>query len=81
MNGYELTEQIRGLSQFANLPIIAVTSLAGEEDIQRGLQAGITKYLVKLDREMLTATVMQYLKTVKPSLSGISNGEPYGRYN
>jgi len=57
MNGYELTKQIRSDARFSSLPIIAVTSLAGEEDVERGRQAGLTNYLVKLDREKLLEAI------------------------
>jgi two-component system chemotaxis sensor kinase CheA len=57
MNGIELTRRIRQEPRFESLPIIAVSSLAGEEDIRLGRQAGISEYHVKLDREQLLATV------------------------
>lgn len=62
MNGYELTEHIRADQRFLTLPVIAVTSLAGEEDMQRGLAAGVTEYHVKLDRDMLLTTVARYIQ-------------------
>jgi two-component system chemotaxis sensor kinase CheA len=43
------------------MPIIAVTSLAGEDDIQRGKQIGINEYHIKLDREQLMASVARLL--------------------
>ena len=43
------------------LPIIAVTSLAGEEDAARGYAAGISEYQVKLDRDRLLASVLARL--------------------
>ena len=38
------------------LPIIALTSLAGEDDIAKGKAAGIDDYQVKLDRDRLTGS-------------------------
>jgi two-component system chemotaxis sensor kinase CheA len=61
MNGYELTEHIRADGRVGAIPVIAVTSLAGEEDMQRGLTAGVTEYHVKLDRDMLLTTVARYI--------------------
>ncbi len=63
VNGLELAQRIRGERRFANLPIIAVSSLAGDEDIRRGRQAGINEYHIKLDREQLMATMARLLKT------------------
>ncbi len=61
MNGLELTRELRKDVKFSGLPIIAVTSLAGESDKQRGIEAGIDKYLVKLNREEIVDALHQYL--------------------
>ena len=57
MNGYELTKKVRGDARFRGLPVIAVTSLAGDEDVARGREAGVDNYLVKLDREKLLTAI------------------------
>ena len=62
MNGFELTQTIRADSRFANLPIIALTTLAGEEDVARGKAVGIDEYHIKLDKERLMAAVHNYMK-------------------
>jgi two-component system chemotaxis sensor kinase CheA len=62
MSGLELAQTIRSDSRWSHVPIIAVTSLAGEEDVQRGRQIGIDEYHVKLDREQLLASVARLLK-------------------
>jgi two-component system chemotaxis sensor kinase CheA len=61
MNGYELTRQVRADARFSHLPVVAVTSLAGEEDIQRGQEAGVNCYQIKLDREELVSTVQELI--------------------
>ena len=61
LDGFGLARNIRGDQRFAHLPIIAVTSLAGEDDAARGKEAGIDNYQVKLDREKLLAAVYEYL--------------------
>jgi two-component system, chemotaxis family, sensor kinase CheA len=53
MTGLELATRIKGDSRFAHLPIIGLTSLAGEDDIARGKAAGIDDYQIKLDRDRL----------------------------
>jgi len=65
MNGFELSRKIKDDPRFNYLPIIALTSLAGEEDVQRGMEAGIDDYQIKLDRERLMASVANYLQTNK----------------
>lgn len=62
MNGFELTETIRKDSRFAKIPIIALTTLAGEEDIAKGKAVGIDEYHIKLDKEKLMASVHHYVK-------------------
>jgi two-component system, chemotaxis family, sensor kinase CheA len=56
LTGLELTQRIRSEERFGKLPIIALSSLAAEEDVARGRAAGVSDYLVKLDRdEMLSS--------------------------
>jgi two-component system chemotaxis sensor kinase CheA len=57
LTGLGLAARIRADARTARLPIIAVTSLASEEDTARGLAAGVNEYQVKLDRDMLLASV------------------------
>jgi two-component system chemotaxis sensor kinase CheA len=63
MNGFELSRRIKDNPELEHLPIIALTSLASEEDVQRGMASGIDDYQIKLDRERLLASVSNYLKT------------------
>jgi len=65
LNGFELSERIRHSDAFSHLPIIALTSLAGEEDVRRGREAGITDYQVKMDRDRLLASVARLLKDAR----------------
>jgi two-component system chemotaxis sensor kinase CheA len=61
LNGLQLAHRIRVDQRTAQLPVIAVSSLAGEEDIARGKAAGVSEYQFKLDREKLLASVHAYL--------------------
>lgn len=61
LDGYELSEKIRKDKRFADLPIIALTTMAGEEDVARGEAVGIDDYQIKLDREKLMRSVHDYL--------------------
>ena len=61
LNGLDFARRIRADDRTASLPIIAVTSLAGSEDVARGKEAGIDHYQVKLDREQLLERVTQIL--------------------
>ena len=64
MDGFELTETIRKDSRFANIPVIALTTLAGEEDVAKGKAVGVNEYHIKLDKEKLMASVHHYVKQV-----------------
>ncbi len=57
MDGRELASRIKDDPDLQRIPVIAVTSLAGESDRQLGLQSGIDEYQIKLDRENLMASV------------------------
>ena len=61
MDGLELTEEIRSNPAHSKLPVIAVTSVSGEEAERRGKAAGIDEYLIKLDREKILKTLSKYL--------------------
>jgi two-component system, chemotaxis family, sensor kinase CheA len=47
MDGFELAAQLRGLEQFAQLPIIVVSTRDRPEDRLRGLKVGADAYLTK----------------------------------
>ena len=66
MDGLEMTRRIRADGRFAALPIIAVTSISGELAERRGREAGLTEYLIKLDREQLVERADHFLKSALP---------------
>jgi two-component system chemotaxis sensor kinase CheA len=57
MNGLELCKKIRNDSRYESIPVIALTSLASEDDEARGKDAGVTEYQVKLDRDRLIDSI------------------------
>ncbi len=63
MDGLALTRRIRADKRFSELPIVALTSLAAEEDIARGMAAGVTEYQVKLNKDDLADTLRKRLPT------------------
>lgn len=62
LDGLGVTRNIRADSRFAGMPIIAITSLAGEDDQAKGKAAGVDDYQIKLDREKLLAGVKKLLE-------------------
>ncbi|MFZ5952559.1 MAG: chemotaxis protein CheW [Candidatus Rifleibacteriota bacterium] len=61
LNGLGLARNIRADKRFAEMPVIGLTSLAGEEDIEQGKAAGITDYQIKLDRDQLLESLRRNL--------------------
>jgi two-component system chemotaxis sensor kinase CheA len=59
MDGYEMVRQIRSEPKWSNLRIIGLSSLAGDEDVQKGLDVGMDRYLIKLDRAGLIETIWE----------------------
>ena len=62
MDGFTLAQNIRQDKRFSMTPIIALTSLAGDEDVARGKAVGIDDYQVKLDKERLLQAIYEWLK-------------------
>lgn len=62
MDGFELSRRIRQDKRFSLMPIVALTSLAGDEDVARGKAVGIDDYQVKLDKERLLQSIYEWLK-------------------
>ena len=68
MDGFQLTSNIKKDPTLRKIPVIALTSLASDEDRKRGDDAGIDEYQVKLDREKVM-TAVQSLLNLSPSRS------------
>jgi two-component system chemotaxis sensor kinase CheA len=68
LDGLSLTRRIRAEATLAHLPVVTLTSLSGEDDIARGLAAGVTRYLIKLNRDQLLDTVRTLLHA-RPALA------------
>jgi two-component system chemotaxis sensor kinase CheA len=63
LDGFALTEAIRGSKRFRDLPVILLTALETERDKARGLAVGADAYLVKsaFDQKNLIETITQLL--------------------
>jgi two-component system chemotaxis sensor kinase CheA len=59
MDGFSLTEHVRASPKLARTPVVLVTSLEGERDRLRGLEAGASAYLGKsaFDHRVLLETI------------------------
>jgi two-component system chemotaxis sensor kinase CheA len=62
MDGYELTRALRAMPEYANVPIVMVTSMGERIDRVRGFDAGIDEYITKPhDRTQLLRVVRKLL--------------------
>jgi two-component system chemotaxis sensor kinase CheA len=62
LDGFGLTKKIKSHPAFMHLPVIALTTLAGDEDIAMGKKVGIDDYQIKLDREKLMNSIHAFLQ-------------------
>jgi two-component system chemotaxis sensor kinase CheA len=63
MNGFNLTEKIRGDKKLAELPVVLVTALGSREDRERGIDVGANAYIVKssFDQSNLLETLRRLI--------------------
>ncbi|RME86507.1 MAG: hybrid sensor histidine kinase/response regulator, partial [Planctomycetota bacterium] len=68
MDGFEFTKALRQNPEYKDIPIIIVSSLAREEDRQKGLEAGANAYIVKsgYDQRELLKRVQIFLGEGQP---------------
>ena len=65
MGGLELTKAVRSDPNFANIPILMVTTRAMKEDVLEALQARVNNYIVKpFTPQILKEKIEQILKTL-----------------
>lgn len=79
MTGLQLCRHLKDNPTLGTLPVIALTTLAGDDDVQRGFDAGVDEYQIKMDREQLLLAVRRLLnqRTVatKPSAPALATAE------
>ena len=47
VDGWEIIEQIKAMEEFKDLPIIILSNLSQKSDVEKGLNLGAVKYLIK----------------------------------
>jgi two-component system chemotaxis sensor kinase CheA len=57
IDGLELTKLIRARHDLRDFPIVALSTKFKQVDIDRGAEAGVTKYIEKLNRDELLANI------------------------
>lgn len=61
MNGFQFAEKVRSGTGWQTTPMVALSSHATPQDVDRGRQAGFSRYVAKFDRETLLNTLSQTL--------------------
>jgi two-component system chemotaxis sensor kinase CheA len=61
MNGFEFAEAVRSKARLASIPLIALSSHASPQDLERGRLVGFDDYIAKFDRDSLLATLSSTL--------------------
>ncbi len=62
MDGFELLKALRDDKEYAQVPVIILTSLTSEQDIDTGMKLGANSYLVKpFDQKRLQYELSKYL--------------------
>jgi two-component system chemotaxis sensor kinase CheA len=59
MDGFEFTLALRGDPRFADLPVIALSSVVSAEAVERGREVGFHDYVAKFDRQGLIAALKE----------------------
>lgn len=61
MDGFEFAEKVKAGGNWQNTPMVALSSHATPQDINRGMEVGYSKYVAKFDRDTLLNTISQTL--------------------
>jgi len=59
MSGFELAHRLKQDSRWTDIPLVALSAHASDQDLDRGRQAGFTDYVAKFDREGLLQTLAE----------------------
>jgi two-component system chemotaxis sensor kinase CheA len=68
LDGFGFTRLIKADKKYSHLPVIAVSSLAGKEDIKKAKESGVDEYQIKLDRKKLLDCIKHYIGKDEPIL-------------
>jgi len=78
MDGYELTSTVKADPKMKRVPVVFITSRAGDKHRRRGFEVGAAGYLVKPFDEQALLTLVARLTGVQPDRGLASSGETGG---
>jgi len=62
MDGFELAVKVREDRRFDSMPMVALTTMSDEHFKKKGLALGFDRYVIKIDKREVRATVAECLK-------------------
>lgn len=62
MDGFEFVKKIREDRRFDTLPIVALTTMSDDHFCEKGLRLGFDRYVIKIDKREVCATVADCLR-------------------
>ncbi len=62
LDGFGLAERIKSDERYQHLPIIALTTLAEDDDLKKSQEVSIEDYQIKLDKEKLMESINRFMK-------------------
>jgi len=79
MNGLEVLEKLKSNSATYAIPVVMLTNLAGQQDVETALSKGAVKYIIKSEHEprevanMVEEVIVGYTRNIipTPSLSSV----------
>ncbi len=66
MDGFEFAEAVKSGGLWANIPMVALSSHATDQDFERGRQVGFSEYVAKFDRDALVLTLADTISALTP---------------
>ncbi len=67
LDGFGLTKRVRADARLKHLPVIALTSLADADSIERGREAGVNDYQIKMNKPLLLASIQSLVSNQSPA--------------
>ena len=65
-SGFDFVESLRKSKKFNSLPVVMLTGLRGEKDVQKALRIGVDDYIIKPFDALLVLNKIQHVLKKKP---------------
>lgn len=71
-NGFEVLKELKTMDEFSRVPVVILSNLGDEEEIQQGMNLGATDYLIKADYDLseVASIIKKYLADGQPENNG-----------